>query len=79
MYNPDVASRLFTYEEGELGEEEQVLELFADLIKSGWAWQLQGRYGRMARDLIEGGWISEDGEVLVSPRGPFSARTPYLT
>ena len=78
MYNPDIASRLFAYEEGELGEEEQVLELFADLIKSGWAWQLQGRYGRMARDLIEGGWISEDGEVLVSPRGPFSARTSYL-
>jgi hypothetical protein len=58
----DLADRLFSYELGELNEE-QTLQFFADLVASGWAHDLQGHYGRTARDLITAGWITEDGEV----------------
>ena len=62
-YPADLADRIFAFETGELGEEE-LLQFFADLIATGWAWHLQGHYGRTAATLIESGWISEDGEVL---------------
>jgi hypothetical protein len=61
----DLPDRLIRYDEGELPEEEAILELFGDLIASGWIHHLPGRYQRMAQDLIEDGWISEAGEVLV--------------
>jgi hypothetical protein len=41
-----------------------VIELFARLIESGLAFQLQGAYGRQATALIEAGYISETGEIL---------------
>lgn len=50
------------YESGELDETE-TLELFSELIKSSLAWQLQGSYGRMAYNFIEGGYIDADGEI----------------
>ena len=62
-YPADLADRLFAYECENLSEEE-TLQLFADLVATGWAWRLQGHYGRTAATLIEGGWISRDGEVL---------------
>jgi hypothetical protein len=58
----DLADRLFDYEAGELTDE-QVLELFADLIQSGWIWHLQGRYQREAYALIHSGFISPSGEL----------------
>ena len=54
---------IIAYESGELNDNE-TLELFSELIKSGQAWRLQGHYGRTARDIIEAGYISEDGEIL---------------
>ena len=54
---------IIAYEQGELSPEE-VLGLFADLIKSGMAWSLQGSYGRTAARLIETGYISRSGEIL---------------
>jgi hypothetical protein len=60
----DLADRLFDFEEGELIDEE-TLQLFADLVATGWAWHLQGRYGRQAEALLEAGYINEDGDVLV--------------
>ena len=42
----------------------QVIDGFANLIKVGLAWKLQGFYGRTAQNLIEGGYISTDGDVL---------------
>jgi len=59
----DNISLIMEYEDGTLSEE-KMLELFASLIKSGLAWQLQGHYGRTAQSLIEGGYISKEGEIL---------------
>ncbi|MEU5403741.1 hypothetical protein ABZ348_31160 [Streptomyces sp. NPDC005963] len=58
----DIAIDLMALEAGELGVEE-TLDLFALLIKSGMAWDLQGSYGRTAERLIEAGLITRDGEV----------------
>ena len=43
---------------------EQTLELFSQLIKSGQAWTLQGCYGRQAMAFIRAGYISKTGELL---------------
>ncbi|WJN63318.1 hypothetical protein [Streptomyces phage phiScoe54] len=53
---------LISYEEGALDDAE-TLELFGKLVKTGMAWTLQGHYGRTAKDMIESGYLTEDGEV----------------
>lgn len=58
----NVASLLLRFEEGELDNDE-VLTLFQQLIDSGLAWQLQGSYGRVARDLILAGKCSAPDNV----------------
>jgi hypothetical protein len=55
--------QIMAYESGKL-DKEATVELFADLVKSGLAWQLQGHYGRVAWTLIKAGRISPEGEVL---------------
>lgn len=59
----DVVGAMMDFEGGE-ADAVTTLDLFAHLIKTGAAWTLQGFYGRTARELIESGFISEDGEVL---------------
>lgn len=59
----DRVDLIMAFEAGEATDEE-VLTLFADLIKTGDAWTLQGSYGRMAQALIESGLISKSGELL---------------
>ena len=54
----DIINGIIAYESGELTEEE-VVELFQELIDSGMAWQLQGCYGRQARDMIDNGLCTE--------------------
>ena len=51
--------------EYELGAMDPVatIELFADLIKNGMAWQLQGHYGRTAQSLIDGALIDKFGNI----------------
>lgn len=63
MMNPQLAERILKYEAGTLGEGEQ-LQLFAELIRSGLAWRLQGHYGRMAARLIDAGCINRSGVIL---------------
>jgi hypothetical protein len=61
----DVVGQIMAYEDGELDDAE-TLELFSELVKSGMAWSLQGSYGRAAAALIEAGYLSPTGEILVS-------------
>ena len=50
--------RLIAFESGALSEE-QIIELFQDLVDSGMVWELQGVYGRTALSLIEHGYITD--------------------
>lgn len=54
--------KLIAYEIGELNGAETI-ELFADLIRSGLAWTLQGHYGRTAARLMELGFIDANGDI----------------
>lgn len=53
---------MIEWENGELNLDD-TLDLFAGLVRDGTAWTLQGTYGRTAAALIEGGYITADGEV----------------
>jgi len=48
--------KLVDFESGLL-DEEQIIELFQELVDTGLAWQLQGFYGRTAKALIEAGLV----------------------
>ena len=50
--------------EGEGATEDEQLQAWAYLIKTGACWSLQGWYGRTAHSLIENGVISKEGEIL---------------
>ena len=56
---------IIAYEQGELNDQEVVC-LFAELVKSGMAWSLQGSYGRTAKALIEEGWIDHEGNLSLA-------------
>ena len=58
----DLVTNLIAFESGELNAP-QTVELFSSLIKSGMAWQLQGSYGRGARNLILQGYLDNKGDI----------------
>ena len=60
-----LVDNIIAYEQGELNDQEVVC-LFADLVKSGMAWSLQGSYGRTANALIKEGWIDREGNVSLA-------------
>jgi hypothetical protein len=49
--------------EGEGATDEEQLEAWAYLIKTGHCWSLQGWFGRTASQLIEQGIITKEGEI----------------
>lgn len=51
--------RIISYEQGELSDDE-IIELFQELVSTGQAWMLQGSYGRTAKALIEAGFVNEN-------------------
>ena len=59
----DYIDQIISFERGEL-DDNQTLELFAQLVKTGNAWTLQGGYGRIAMALINGGYLDKEGNVL---------------
>lgn len=48
----------------EEGTNQEVLEAWAYLIKTGMCWTLQGWFGRTAQNLIDNGIINKKGEIL---------------
>lgn len=61
----DIVSSLMRYETGDTDEAE-TLQLFQYLVSSGLAWKLQGRYARLARDLLDAGRIYLPGMAPTS-------------
>lgn len=58
-----IVDQIIMLEDGKLNDE-GIINLFAELIKTGQAWRLQGCYGRMAKSLIDQGYISRTGKIL---------------
>jgi hypothetical protein len=50
----DMVTKIMRYESGEMDGDEMVA-FFQELIDSGFAWELQGSYGRTAQHLIDTG------------------------
>ena len=55
--------KIIAYEGGDLDFDETI-EFFAELVKTGDVWTLQGHYGRTAVALLEAGHIDAEGNVL---------------
>jgi hypothetical protein len=60
-----LVDNIIAYEQGELNDREVVC-LFADLVRSGMAWSLQGHYGRTANALIKEGWFDREGNLSLA-------------
>lgn len=58
----DLMNRVVQYE-SEANSLKWIVQLFADLVATGLAWQLQGRYGREAKAMIDEGIITAQGDV----------------
>ena len=58
----DLVDKIVALEGGEMSNVAMV-EMFADMIKDGTCWSLQGSYGRTAMDLIDAGIISRAGVI----------------
>jgi hypothetical protein len=54
--------KIMAYENGEQTIRETV-EMFAEMVKDGSVWQLQGLYGRTAKNLIDGGILDHAGNI----------------
>lgn len=59
----NIMDNIFGYEAGVLDEQETIA-LFAELIRYGTVWQLQGSYGRQAMRFIEAGVLDREGNIL---------------
>lgn len=62
----DIVSMIDAYENGDTNLEQEIF-LYAELVRTGKAWTLQGHYGRVAMEMIDLEFISKDGRVLKVP------------
>lgn len=62
MSHSNLTADIMNYESGDLTDME-TLQLFSTLVKTGYAWKLQGHYGRTAYALISDGWMNKDGSL----------------
>ena len=62
---PDFIDLIIAYESGDLSDY-QTVNLFAELVRNGMAWTLQGHYGRTAAALIEAGYIDREGNLSLA-------------
>lgn len=60
MERQSLLNLIVAYESGDLSEDATV-DLFQRLVDSGYAWQLQGHYGRTAAAMIQAGVVHEKG------------------
>jgi hypothetical protein len=65
MNNTSQIANIIAYEQGALNDQEVVC-LFAELVRSGLAWELQGHYGRTATALIKEGWFDREGNLSLA-------------
>jgi hypothetical protein len=63
----DLVDKIIVYESGEMNDHDTI-EFFAELVKSGMAWSLQGSYGRTATALIEAGYLDRKGNLTAKGR-----------
>ena len=52
-----LVDKLIAYEEGQITQDEEIIELFQHLIDTGTCWHLEGHYHRVGATLIEAGLI----------------------
>lgn len=58
----NLTGKIIDFESGKLSNDE-IYELFQELVDTGMAWKLQGSYGRIAQGLIELGIIEPSVSV----------------
>ena len=63
MVEKDLIDKIIAYESGELDNNE-TLNFFSTLIKSGLCYKLQGHYGRTAEAIIAEGYLDREGKRL---------------
>ena len=62
----DIVDKIMQYESG-IQPFDETVAMFAEMVKTGLCWELQGHYGRVAVHMIAQGHISTDGDVLSEP------------
>lgn len=66
MEKPFTIEEIEEYENGRMGEAEEIV-FFQKLIDNGWAWRLQGHYGRVATHLMRIGACHQAGSTTPKP------------
>jgi len=58
-------NEIIDFENGILSEVDSI-KMFSRLLESGTLWHLQGFYQRSAYDMVNAGWLSMDGKILIN-------------
>ena len=63
IMNSEISNLLMNFEMGEL-DSQGTLRLFSELIRTGALSHLQGYYHRTAMDLVDAGYLANNGDIL---------------